>query len=349
MIRIPCQHHHGARAHVFFLADHPCNPVVGIIGEGFFRTFEPFIHAACGTARHGGGQVNQPTRVDGEPAHDLVGSQNKHRAWPSILSIVKSTPGTFRMTRGGIPVMLRAMNGLIEELDYCECPLGEIILRRRKILSLDGEIVYDVILNDEFLMCSLFHAAEDALADLGMDILAAPAADVVVGGLGLGYTAAAALRHTKVRSLAVVDFLEPVIRWHRDGLLPVDPQPAKDPRTTLVQADFFALAAAGNGFDPARPGAKAHAILLDIDHTHRHWLHPRHAAFYTRAGLSRLLDVLHPGGVFAMWADGLPDPEFVALLIDVFGTADGRTVRFANPHTGGESASTVYLAGGTLG
>ena len=59
--------------------------------------------------------------------------------------------------------MLRAMNGLIEELDYCECPLGEIILRRRKILSLDGEIVYDVILNDEFLMCSLFHAAVSRL------------------------------------------------------------------------------------------------------------------------------------------------------------------------------------------
>lgn len=240
------------------------------------------------------------------------------------------------------------MKGLFEEIDYCECPLGEIILRRRKIVSLGGEIVYDVILNDEFLMCSLFHAAEDALADLGLEILAEPAADVIVGGLGLGYTAAAALRHAKVRSLAVVEFLEPVIRWHREGLLPVDPQPDKDPRTTLVHADFFALAAAGNGFDPERPGAKAHAILLDIDHTHSHWLNPRHAAFYTHDGLSRVRDVLHPGGVFAMWADGLPDAKFVTLLNEVFGTAEGRTVSFPNPHTGGESTSTVYLAGGTL-
>lgn len=244
--------------------------------------------------------------------------------------------------------MVPAMNGLIEELDFCECPLGELSLRRRKILGLDGEIVYDVILNDEFLMCSLFHAAEDALADLGLEILAEPAADVIIGGLGLGYTAAAALRDAKVRSLAVVEFLEPVIRWHREGLLPVDPQPDKDPRTSLVQGDFFALAAAGNGFDPVRPGAKAHAILLDIDHTHRHWLHPRHAAFYTREGLSRLLDVLHPGGVFAMWADGLPDPEFVALLMEVFGKAEGHKVNFGNPHTGGTSTSTVYRAGGTL-
>lgn len=240
------------------------------------------------------------------------------------------------------------MKGLFEELDYCECPLGEIILRRRKLLSLGEEIVYDVILNDAFLMCSFFHAAEDALADLGLEILQETAADVIVGGLGLGYTAAAALRHAKVRSLAVVEFLEPVIRWHREGLLPVDPQPDKDPRTTLVHADFFALAAEGAGFDPARPGAKAHAILLDIDHTHGHWLHPRHAAFYTHEGLSRLRDALHPGGVFAMWADGLPDANFVSLLSNVFGKAEGRKVSFPNPHTGGESTSTVYLAGGTL-
>jgi spermidine synthase len=249
----------------------------------------------------------------------------------------------------GFPATIRAMKGLIEELDYSECPLGEIILRRRKVLNLEGQIVYDVILNNEFLMSSLFHAAEDALADLGLEILAEPAADVVVGGLGLGYTAAAALRHAKVRSLAVVEFLEPVIRWHREGLLPVDPQPDKDPRTTIVHADFFALAAAGNGFDPARPGARAHAILLDIDHTHRHWLHPRHAAFYTHDGLSLVRKTLHPGGVFAMWADGLPDPEFRKMLADVFGEAEGRAVSFPNPHTGGESASTVYLAGGTLG
>lgn len=252
------------------------------------------------------------------------------------------------MTFSGNPATICSMKRLLEELDYCVCPLGEIILRRRKVLSLGGEIVYDVILNNEFLMSSLFHAAEDALADFGLGILDEPSADVVVGGLGLGYTAAAVLRHANVSSLAVVEFLEPVIRWHREGLLPVDPQPDKDPRTTLVHADFFALAAAGNGFDPSRPGAKAHAILLDIDHTHGHWLHPRHSAFYTHDGLSRVREVLHPGGVFAMWADGPPDADFEALLIDVFGKAEGRVVSFPNPHTGGESISAVYIAGGTL-
>lgn len=240
------------------------------------------------------------------------------------------------------------MKGLLEELDFCQCPLGQIILRRRKILCLGGEIVYDVILNNEFLMSSLFHAAEDALADLGLGILDESSADVIVGGLGLGYTAAAALRHEKVHSLTVVEFLEPVIRWHREGLLPVEPKPDKDPRTTLVHADFFALVADSNGLNPVRPGAKAHAILLDIDHTQSHWLHARHAAFYTYEGLSHLREALHPGGVFAMWADGMPDREFVFLLSRVFGKAEGHAVCFPNPLTGGESTSTVYLAGGTL-
>lgn len=79
------------------------------------------------------------------------------------------------MTGGRKTATIRAVKGLIEELDFRACPLGDLSLRRRKVLSLDGEIVYDVILNGEFLMSSLFHAAEDALADLGLEILAAPA------------------------------------------------------------------------------------------------------------------------------------------------------------------------------
>jgi len=238
------------------------------------------------------------------------------------------------------------MDRMIEELDFCESPPGELSLRRRKVLSLGGEIAYDVILNGEFLMCSLFHTAEDALADLALDALDVADADVIVGGLGLGYTAAAALRHANVRSLTVVEYLEPVIHWHGEGLLPVEPSPVADPRTKCVHGDFFALAAVGMGFDPENPGAKAHAILLDIDHTHRHWLHPGHAAFYSEAGLIRVKDTLHPGGIFAMWADGEPDSDFTGLLETVFGRARGETVRFPNPHTDGESASTVYLAGG---
>ncbi len=80
-----------------------------------------------------------------------------------------------------------------EELDFQETPLGDISLRRRSELKLAGKIVYEVKLGDEFLMSSLFTDGEIQLAQLGLAALEGSDLDIVVGGLGLGYTAAAAL------------------------------------------------------------------------------------------------------------------------------------------------------------
>ena len=106
-----------------------------------------------------------------------------------------------------------------EELDYRKTALDELILRRRRMLSLGGIDVYEVKLGDAFLMSSLFHEVEEALAHLGLGELKGESWDVVVGGLGLGYTAVAALEHREVASLLVVDALQPVIgtreRRHR--------------------------------------------------------------------------------------------------------------------------------------
>src|SRR5687767_427534 len=97
------------------------------------------------------------------------------------------------------------MSKTFEELDYRQTELGELSLRRRQILSLDGLEVFEVKLGDSFLMSSLFHEVEVALADLGLAALERGELDVVVGGLGLGYTARAALKHAQVRSVVVVD------------------------------------------------------------------------------------------------------------------------------------------------
>jgi hypothetical protein len=85
-------------------------------------------------------------------------------------------------------------------------------------------------------------------------------------------------------------------------------------------------------------------VLLDIDHTPRHVLHPSHAAFYTPAGLQALHGHLHPGGVFALWSDDPPDDDFLTLLRAEFGAVEAHVVSFANPLTGGTSANTVYVA-----
>jgi spermidine synthase len=231
-----------------------------------------------------------------------------------------------------------------EELDYQKTALGELILRRRRMVSLGELEIYEVKLGDDFLMSSLFHEVEEALARFGLGELKGEHWDVVVGGLGLGYTAIAALEHREVATLLVVDALEPVIGWHRRHLVPLGQKLTVDPRTRLVHADFFALARSGDGFDPEHPGRRFHAVLLDIDHSPRSLLDPQNAAFYEADGLRALSTHLHPGGIFALWSDDPPDDEFLEKLGAVFATARAHVVTFPNPVTESESASTVYVA-----
>ena len=235
------------------------------------------------------------------------------------------------------------MSASFTELDYRRTPLGDLSLRRRQVAALGGVEVYEVKLGDAFLMSSLFHEVEMALADLGLAGLDAPL-DVVVGGLGLGYTARAALKHPAVRSLSVVESLEPVIEWHERGLVPLGPELTGDARCHFVHGDFFALAASGRGFDPKEPSRKFHAVLLDIDHSPKNLLHSRHGAFYQPSGLRELAAHLHPGGVFALWSDDPPDEPFLNMLRAVFATADVHVVSFHNPLLEQESSSTVYVA-----
>ncbi|MFZ4599421.1 MAG: spermidine synthase [Terrimicrobiaceae bacterium] len=237
------------------------------------------------------------------------------------------------------------MGRAFEEIDFCETALGELVLRRREIPMLDNQEVFEILLNGEFLMSSLFHVVEEALADLGLAAAPVGELDVVVGGLGLGYTATAALRHERVRSLLVVDFLKPVIDWHRKGTVPLGAALSADPRTRFVEADFFASAGDPQvGFDEESPGRRFHAILLDIDHTPSHWLNERNGAFYTVEGLKKLQRNLVPSGVFAMWSDGAPDGPFCSVLEKVFDEVEAHTVSFPNPIREEDSSSTVYVA-----
>jgi len=230
-----------------------------------------------------------------------------------------------------------------EELDFQPTPMGEISLRRRHDPAARQD-VYEVRLGDEYLMSSLFTVAERALATLALDLLDAPAdaaLRVLVGGLGLGYTAHAALADPRVADLTVVEYSGPVLDWHRRELLPETAGLATDPRCRLVQDDFFVRMGAA-------PQERYDAILLDIDHTPQHVLHPSHADFYTAAGLRAMAAHLEPGGVFALWSDDPPDQGFEATLGEVFTEQRAHVVPFDNPVTGGTSTNTVYLARGVV-
>lgn len=234
------------------------------------------------------------------------------------------------------------MNTDFEELDYRNTSFGELSLRRRTQISLGVE-VFEVKLGDEFLMSSLFTEGEIALAKLGLTGLGAGALDVVVGGLGLGYTAQAVLDYPAVRSLLVIEALAPVIDWHRRGLVPLGAALSADPRCEFVNGDFFALLDFP-GIDSRDSARRFHAILVDIDHSPRHVLHPSHAALYGSDGLRRLAAHLHPGGVFALWSNDPPDVDFRATLEAVFATCEAHIVTFHNPLQQRDATNTVYVA-----
>lgn len=226
-----------------------------------------------------------------------------------------------------------------EELDWQSTPMGELFLRRRVEPTL-GVDVYEVKLGDEYLMSSLFTEAEEQLAHLGLAACEGENLSVLVGGLGLGYTAVAALEHPSVGSMTVVDALPAVIDWHERGLLPVSATLTGDPRTTLVLDDFFDLMRR----DLTDDAPRYDAILLDVDHSPRHQLNPSHADLYTPDGVRLLARHLRPDGVFALWSDDPPDDDFLAVLAAVFDETAGHLVSFANPLTGGTSTNSVYVA-----
>jgi spermidine synthase len=234
------------------------------------------------------------------------------------------------------------MSARFEVLDASETALGVISLRRRWDPAADDD-VYEVKLDDEYLMSSLFTVAEVAVATMALAEVPGDSLDVAVGGLGLGYTAQTVLDDPRVRSMLVVETLGEVIDWHQRGLVPVSVSASRDARCRVVQGDFFAMAAAAQ-LDPESPGRKFDAVVVDIDHSPRHVLHPSHAAFYEATGTQRVADLLRAGGVFSLWSNDPPDESYLDVLSGVFGRARAEVVTFRNPLQGGESTNTVYVA-----
>ncbi|WP_428820037.1 spermidine synthase [Microbulbifer sp. MCCC 1A16149] len=233
---------------------------------------------------------------------------------------------------------------LFEEIDSQPSPLGEISLRRRRIPALGERDIYEVKLGEEFLMSSMFVEAEEALSTLGLAKTRGDQLDVVVGGLGLGYTAVAALKDERIAELLVVDALDTVIGWHRDEKVPLGKILNADGRNRYVHGSFFDLATAPQtGFDPQYPGRRFDAILLDIDHSPTEYLNPANADFYTTDNLALMAEQLKPGGVFAMWSQNLPEESFEDLLGTVFESVESHVISFYNPFMSEESTNSVYV------
>jgi len=229
----------------------------------------------------------------------------------------------------------------IEELAYHKTPLGELILRRRMETRFQNKEVFEVKLGEDFLMSSLFTEGEKELSNRGLAGLEGEL-DVVVGGLGLGYTAAAALENKRVRRLLVVDRFQEVIDWHRNKLVPMGKLLSEDKRCEMRHGDFFELAR--TGFDVSDKERKFDAILLDIDHSPEHFLDEKNRSFYSVEGLSSLKQQIKTGGAFALWSNDSSDEKFIKHLTSIFGTATAHNIEFANPYTNSVSVNSIYVA-----
>ena len=190
-------------------------------------------------------------------------------------------------------------------------PHGEIALRRR------GEVV-ELVVNGVFAMDSVETASEIALADAALDALpAASQPSVLVGGLGLVYTAARLLERG-VGRLDVVELAEPLLTWAAKAITPQLGRVAADPRVTLHAGDIAewafpaAEAPAATEADDDSDGPWD-AIVLDVDNGPSFLIHDHNARVYTRALLAGFLGRLTAGGVLLVWCEQ-PSPGLLATL-----------------------------------
>jgi spermidine synthase len=157
------------------------------------------------------------------------------------------------------------------------------------------------------LMGSRAHGSEEAMADLAMARLAGrPAPRVMVGGLGMGYTLAATLRHLPPGGrVAVAELVPAVVDWNRGPLGHLAGHPLADPRVAVEVGDVGRLIRAAP--------AAWDAILLDVDNGPNAFARKGNEGLYGTDGLAAIGRALAPGGILAVWSSGSDEP-FTARL-----------------------------------
>lgn len=171
--------------------------------------------------------------------------------------------------------------------------------------------------NDEFtikiagtpgdLMNSRMHGSEDALATLGCKRIAAKKeARILVGGLGMGFTLAAALKTVnKTAEVTVAELIPEIVEWNQGPLGEVAGNPLKDPRTKVHVGDV--------GQHMKQQKGVYDAILLDVDNGPEGLTRKDNNWIYSPQGLAAAKAALRPGGMVAYWSAG-DEPAFTQRL-----------------------------------
>jgi len=157
------------------------------------------------------------------------------------------------------------------------------------------------------LMNSRVHASEDALAELTCDRLANNAhRRLLIGGLGMGFTTAAALQRLGPDdSIVVAELVPTVVTWNRGPLADLAGRPLDDARVTVQEIDVAEILMNGNqNYD---------AILLDVDNGPDGITQGENDWLYSQAGLSTAYQTLRPAGMLAVWSSR-KNPAFTERL-----------------------------------
>ena len=184
------------------------------------------------------------------------------------------------------------------------------------------------------LMSSRMYSSELALAELGCaHIQGLENSKVLVGGMGMGFTLAAALKATSLSSEVIVAELVPeIIEWNKGPLGEVAGRPLDDNRVRVYLGDV------GELFMNKQPAYDA--ILLDVDNGPEAFTHDDNSELYSIDSLHAIRETLRPKGMLAVWS-AWHDPRFTKKLKKARFDVSFKTVR---AHKGKGSKHTIYLA-----
>jgi spermidine synthase len=224
----------------------------------------------------------------------------------------------------------------LEILAYETTPLGDLGLRRRELLSSPGTIITEITLDHQLLMSSYITVSERALADEALARHPGRDLSILVGGLGLGYTAARVLESDRVQRLDVIELFPAVIGFLQDGLVPLSPELLADPRLSVREGDIYAAlrSEATELWD---------LILIDVDHAPDDHLGAGNESFYTESGLREAKGHLAPGGLLAVWSYAESSP-FVDALKAAFAVVEVVPVAYLNDLVDQEHTDWLFLA-----
>ena len=224
----------------------------------------------------------------------------------------------------------------IEILDYTESSIGDLCLRRRELLSQPGTFVTEVTVNHEFLMSSHNTLSERELSRRALAFHGGRELSVLVGGLGLGYTAYEAVASPTVARVDVVELLPQVISWLDRGLHPLADTLSGDDRVRVIQDDVFRRLT-------SEPAESYDVVLLDVDHSPDELLDPRNGMFYGADGLAVARRHLADRGVLAVWSSAGSE-AFLRALRSVFSEACAESVTWENELIDEKQDDVVFLA-----